>query len=267
MNQDHVKEYWEIRLASDYSFGGVGYLGIGKYYNYWIYRMRKVQFRKALRKINFPKTVKCIDIGSGTGFYIQQLIETGYQTITGSDITSLAVSSLRKKYSNLEILNMDICSTDVSYYQKYELVTCMDVLFHIIDENAYEKAIQNLSSLLEKKGVLIITENFTPSYKLRGHIIDRTKESIIGNLKQNSFQIEYIYSQFVFLNPPVQSKMCWLWKISGWRISLLKRLASSRTKKLAWLVGSILYSLDRLLLWFGVKGKGTSVIICRKIKD
>ena len=94
MLQQQTKEYWESRLSKDYSLGGVGYFAIGKEYNYWIYRMRKRQFNKLLKRFRIPSSASCLDIGSGTGFYIQQLLKQGYENM--KEISSKTIEISRK---------------------------------------------------------------------------------------------------------------------------------------------------------------------------
>lgn len=264
MDQAAIKRYWEERLKKDYSLGGVGCLPVSRYYNYWLYKMRQHQLRKTLKKLNISRNSQCLDVGSGTGFYIEQFLQNGYTHITGSDFTSVAFEKLKEKFPSLEIWNMDIGSNMSEPAHNFQLVTCMDVLFHIVDDAAYDNAIKNLSGFLEKDGCLILTENFTPYIRDRVHIYDREQRHVIALLKQHGLEIKQTYSPFIFLNPPMQSNNKFLWWISDIRISVLKTFVALRMSKINWLIGMVLYYLDRSLLAIGIKGSGTSMIICKK---
>jgi len=264
MDQSQVKNYWETRLANDFSFGGVGHLAVGKNYNYWIYKMREKHFRRAMKRIHALSSSDCLDIGSGTGFYLDQLLKSGFRNITGSDLTDVAVRNLRKKYPDCKIVKLDITSEYPDLINRYSLVTCMDVLFHIVDEKAYEKTFKNFNSLVEEGNYLIITENLTLVTKHRQHIYDRTRERIINHIEGNGFQVIDYWSQFIFLNPPVQSSSKFLWAISDIRVFLLRKINSTRFNFLGSMLGFIFYLADRFFLSLRFNGRGTSILVCKK---
>ena len=72
-----AKKYWELRLESNYGLHGVGYLGLGRYYNNWLYRIRRKAFFKSVSDIRLDSaSCSIIDIGSGTGFFVTSLETT-----------------------------------------------------------------------------------------------------------------------------------------------------------------------------------------------
>ena len=258
------KSYWEERLSKNYSLGGVGHLATGKYYNYWVYKTRRDCVRRILKKMNLAKNSLCLDIGSGTGFYLDLLNKAGFTNIKGSDLTDIAVTNLKKNYPSQNIISLDISSNQIDPKETYDLITCMDVMFHITDNARYENAFKNISNLLKKGGYLVLTENFCPVNADRGHIHDRTKQEIIDSLEFNELKIEAIVSKFILLNPPVQSRNKWLCKWNQIRITVLKKIASTKFHRVNWLIGLVIYSLDQLLVLSGFEPKGTSIIVCRK---
>ena len=259
------KSYWEERLSKNYSLGGVGHLATGKYYNYWVYKTRGDCVRRILKKMNLAKNSLCLDIGSGTGFYLDLLNKAGFTNIEGSDLTDIAVTNLKKNYPSQNIISLDISSNKIDPKETYDLITCMDVMFHITDNVRYENAFKNISNLLKKGGYLVLTENFCPVNADRGHIHDRTKQEILGSLESNELEIETIVSKFILLNPPVQTRNKWLCKWNQMRITVLKKIASTKFHRVNWLIGLVIYSLDQLLVLSGFEPKGTSIIVCRKI--
>ncbi len=57
----------------------------------------------------------------------------------------------------------------------------MDVLFHIVDDEGYARAIRNLAALLAPGGLLVLTENFLHRDTGRArHEVDRSLEEIGG---------------------------------------------------------------------------------------
>ena len=43
--------------------------------------------------------------------------------------------------------------------RSFEIVSALDVFFHLVDDNSYEKAIVNTSNLLDRGGFLLMSEN------------------------------------------------------------------------------------------------------------
>ena len=97
----HAKDYWDIT--------GVGYINLGVYYNQWLYRVRRRIFNDHIKALdlNFEQ-LKVLDIGSGTGFCLDLWKSLGVKSITGSDITDVAVERLKKLYSEFSILQFNI---------------------------------------------------------------------------------------------------------------------------------------------------------------
>ena len=66
----------------------------------------------------------------------------------------------------------------------------MDVLFHVVDDDRYGRAIANLHSLLRPGGVLILTENLLHGDWHRGeHQVSRDADWILGLLRQTGFDV------------------------------------------------------------------------------
>ena len=67
-NENHeykIKNYWEKRLTDNYGLHGTGYIGLGKKYNSWMYRVRKYIVLKKLKRFrSFFKEAEVLDIGS-----------------------------------------------------------------------------------------------------------------------------------------------------------------------------------------------------------
>ena len=94
-----TKDFWENRLAEDWTETGVGYRALGAAFNTWMYRVRRAVFLRemAAAPIDLP-TAEVFDIGSGTGFYVDLWRELGVAGVTGSDITTAAVNNLRGRF-------------------------------------------------------------------------------------------------------------------------------------------------------------------------
>jgi 2-polyprenyl-3-methyl-5-hydroxy-6-metoxy-1,4-benzoquinol methylase len=179
-----VNRYWEERLGRHEGLSGVGWLGLGESVNRWMYAVRARVFRRAVREGtgNRVDRLRVLDVGSGTGFYLGQWHRLGVASLTGSDLTRVAVERLGARYPWLEVAQLDITAEAVPLKGPYDAISAMDVLFHIVDERAYRQALANLSSLLPPAGLLLFSENMLGTEAPpAGHQVSRT-ERRIGSL-------------------------------------------------------------------------------------
>jgi SAM-dependent methyltransferase len=263
-----TKNYWEERLSTTFNLGSVGFQNVGEHYNYWLYKMRLKIIKKIIKEY-FPKSMhsKILDVGSGTGFYLEIYLKNGYKNITGIDFTNVSVNKLLGLFPQLIIIQKDICDNiKTEELQNFDIITCFDVLFHIVDSGKYSNAFKNFYSYLNKDGYLIFSENFCPIHKDRVHIVDRTKIEIETALVSAGFEIISKYSLFFLLNPPRNSENKILWKISNTRVSLLSFLNSKGYSRMCYFIGFFLYVIDSMLHKSFLKSTGTEIVIAKKRK-
>lgn len=202
--------YWENRLSKISGLEGVGFKKLGKSFNKWAYKVRKQVFVREVNKlkISFP-TLKILDIGSGTGFYIQIWKEIGGLDITGVDITETSVENLKKVFPQQLFFQSDIGDNkfnEKKQYSKYDIISAMDVLFHIVDDKRFEQAIKNVSSLLEKDGYFIYSDNFLRKETIRGESqVSRSEKYLYNVFSQNDLELVTIRPFMFFTNSPIDS--------------------------------------------------------------
>lgn len=255
-----AKQFWEQRLQRDYSLRGVGYESLGRGFNHWLYRIRRHLFRKELSTLQLsPSTTKVLDIGSGTGFYLQQLQQLNYLQVTGSDLTETAVGHLQQRFPNYSIEQVDISAPNVLAGQQFDLITCFDVLFHIVDNDRFAQAMQNVSRLLSPGGTFLFSDNFAEIEERRSHHVSRSRADIEAALHNAGLTPGSTQPMFVLLNEPARSRsvvMHTWWKL----VVLFHRYL----KPLGWVTGALLFPLEVLLLASKKQGPSTLMMRCRK---
>ena len=259
------QEYWEKRLQEKYSLEGVGCLGFGEAYNEWLYRLRKAIFTSELMKLNQNKlNSRVLDIGSGTGFYIRIFQSLGFKKIVGVDIAEQAISGLRKEFPGLVLEQLDISqeNTGDALNDKFDVITAMDVLFHIVDDRRYEQAIRNIYNLLKPGGHFIFTDNFVHGVEIRlEHHVSRSLKQIENALIMSGFSIIKRRPVFLFMNYPVDTKSRFLKFFFGRIIVPCVQRGDAYGK----MVGACLYCLERLVIKFiREDGPSTELMVCRK---
>src|ERR1700749_4110013 len=101
--------YWQERLSADYSLGSTGWKTLGEAFNKWSYAVRRRVFTRVARDwVTEPHRANVLDLGSGTGFYLDLWRRLGVGQITGSDLTPVAVERLARQYPRATIRRVDI---------------------------------------------------------------------------------------------------------------------------------------------------------------
>lgn len=257
-----IKTYWEQRLTKTFDLSGVGYLALGESYNNWLYRIRKHIFHRCLKFIVIDlNTAAVLDIGSGTGFYVEQWQEAGDCNIVGIDITSVAVQMLRSKFSDHKFYEIDI-TEDISSLgkQKFDVVSAFDVLFHIVDDDLYEAALTNIYSVLKPGGWLLFSDNFVHHQAVTTlHQRSRQINMISQMLSKAGFTETKRFPMFYLMNGPVDTDSRLLKK--WWRLLLR---VTAKGEAAGFIIGFLLYPLELLLISMMQESPTTEVMICKK---
>jgi SAM-dependent methyltransferase len=91
-----LRVFWERRLGSDWTESGVGYHALGRAFNSWMYLVLRAVFAREVAGLDVGAASRVLDIGSGTGFYIERWRDAGARRIVGCDLTDAAVDRLRR---------------------------------------------------------------------------------------------------------------------------------------------------------------------------
>ena len=183
----------------------------------------------------------------------------GFENVDGCDLTTVAVDRLTRRFPSHRFLNVDISSTQIPYSSEFDAVSSNDVLFHIVDDAAYQRALTNIFGALRPGGYFVFSDNFLHGPTLRSeHQVSRSLEEITFMLRQAGFSIIARRPLFVLMNNPVDSSSrflrLWWRKLSG---------ALSRPG-LGGALGAILYGPELGLVRIVKDGPSTEVMVCRR---
>ena len=255
------RSYWESRLAETYNLNGVGWAGMGSAFNTWMYRVRRQVFlREARELLGAPAGVDVLDIGSGTGFYIERWHELGAGSVTGADLTDTAVNALRGRHPSDTFVRMDIGEPSIPLDRQFDAVSTMDVLYHIVDDARFERALHNVHALLRPGGHFLFSENFLHGRTERiRHQVSRSLEDITRTLESAGFEIVRRVPMFVLLNAPIDTRG----RLARWWWMALSA-AVTRGEVVGNALGAALYPLELALLKLVREGPSTELMICRR---
>jgi SAM-dependent methyltransferase len=261
MSQIDVRDYWEKRLGADWSLRGVGFSRLGTRFNEWQYRLRAERFDAIVRELGIDgRRARVLDVGSGTGFYIDAWTRLGAEHITGLDLTDAAVASLRTAFPDVTVVRADITEgTGGLASGSFDVVSCMDVMFHVVDNARFLSALQNIAEVLTPGGTFIWSDFFVHGREYGDrHIVWRNLYRIEDMLDRAGFDVVFRKPLFYVMNEPrdAMSRLA----VPSWKALMW---VASRSEASGDQVGRLLYKLDRRLT-ARAESPSTEVMVCRK---
>lgn len=265
MNRINPERYWEERLKDTWGLHGVGYIGLGRYYNYWLYRVQRKVFLEHVKRLALNwSEMDVLDMGSGTGYYVELWKSLGIRSVTATDITTIAVEKLQKKFPDLECHKLDIGGILPGHFQDryYDIISAFAVLYHIVDDNCYQRAFENIFQMLRPQGIFVFSENFIHGETIRAqHQVSRSLNEIEAILKNTGFKVKARVPIFAIMNYPIDSKGTFpkiVWE--------KMMLPVKKFELLGFALGGLLYPLELILTSYLKEGPSTELIICEKEK-
>jgi SAM-dependent methyltransferase len=255
------RTYWESRLAETYSLEGVGWAGKGRAYNAWMYRVRRRVFLREARDLPGSLVGRdVLDVGSGTGFYVDRWHELGVRSVTGSDIAQTAVGRLRERHPGDTFVRVDIGEPSLGFDRQFDAVSAMEVLFHIVDDERFQRALVNIHGLVRPGGHFLYSDNFLHGRTQRiRHQVSRSLEDITRGLESAGFEVVKRVPTFVILNNPVDSTG----RLARWWWTGLS-VATARGEAVGRLLGAALYPIELGLVNLLREGPSTELMVCRR---
>lgn len=156
--------------------GGTGSLRTRYHYN----AVENAILRHALRT-GLPTRPTVLDVGSGAAHWIDFYREVfGAPDVVGVEISASAADALRAAYADVPdvaIVEADAADESFALGRTFDIVNAVDVLFHVVDDAAWRRAVRNLAAHLAPGGCLVVAEyiplfthdaGFRPPSSLRG---------------------------------------------------------------------------------------------------
>lgn len=159
-----ARQFWQETLSRNFDLKGTGHPGMSAAYNERCYRLRGYVLDQVLAKHRVPVAGReVLDAGCGSGYFVEHYLERGGH-VTGVDLTDVAVERLGARFPEARFQVGDLSTWRPD--RQYDLVSCFDVLFHIVDDAAWDAAMTNLADAVKPGGWFVFTEYFpsaTPS--------------------------------------------------------------------------------------------------------
>lgn len=264
--------YWNQRLERDFSLAGVGHAGVGLSFNRWAYRVRKnVLLRVLLRNRIDLTTASILELGFGTGFYLDVWHGSCVKHVTGFDITDVAVKAARERFpAEWSFEQADIGAPLPLQNQagSFDLVTAFDVLFHLVEDKNWNGALDNIAAALKPGGHTVIFDKYQAVENAISHVRRRTLETYRQALEARGLEVLEIQPIFFLMNSPTDlsgvSKFAFK---SSWSLIKMPYKLGKHIGIGEWLGGAMgagLYLPELLLTRMFSHGPSTKLLLARK---
>jgi SAM-dependent methyltransferase len=195
----NAQKYWESRLRDNFSLRGTGHICFNETYNGWLYRRKRTVINSVFDKRDL-RACRVLDIGCGTGFFVDWYTRRG-ANVTGIDITEVSVRELAKRFQG-SFFTQDI--TDARYEPKgmFDVVNMWDVLYHIVDEQAFARALSNIARSLTTGGLFLMTDwlKAPPGFRASSYVRSREIQLYTQELGARGFALQRLLPLYKTLN-------------------------------------------------------------------
>jgi len=204
----NASEYWRDRLASDPSLTGVGTRPFGAAYQRYLYRLKEAAIHRVLRIGRASVAgAKVLNVGCGVGYFELFFDRLGAARVTGVDVAASSIERLRRRHPQYEyhVADVGLPLWAPLVGRSFDLVTAIDVLYHIVDDERFETAIANLCGLCDRGGLLLFTESPRATVgDALPHVRHRSPERYRAMLADHGMRIVARTPMYHFFDRPIR---------------------------------------------------------------
>jgi SAM-dependent methyltransferase len=161
------RDFWDERLSRQFDLRGTGETELSLAYNRACYELRREVLDRTLAEEGVdPRGRDVLDAGCGTGFFTAYYLGRGAR-VTGVDIAPTSIARLRERHKDATFVLADISETPPA--ERFDLVNAFDVLYHVVDDAKWERALGHLSDAVRPGGALLVTDPFSEVRGLQAH--------------------------------------------------------------------------------------------------
>lgn len=223
------RQYWNKRLAEhSFSLRGTGAYYFSEDYNKFLYRLKERCLERIFASdISDLKNARILNLGCGTGFFDDWFERKVAAKIVGVDISEYAIDILAKKNPHRLYLAGDIAELSHSALRtgSYDVVTAIDVLYHIVDPDRFCATVVRLCELLRPGGYLLFTDHLwshdrSTSQHVSWHSLPEYERILSNNglVIQRSRSMYWLMDRYGWIGKLPTREKFWIdWRLAGVR--------------------------------------------------
>jgi SAM-dependent methyltransferase len=255
------REHW-TRLHARGDLSSVGQSGMSADLNHWIYRALERRVRWFVRRTrSLDGVTAAFDGGAGTGYWVRVWHDMGIERVDGTDLVPAAVERLESAFAARgdRFWAADLGAADADLGSDvYGFVSVMNVLLHITDDDAFQRALGNVARLVAPGGSLLLVEPILldPTYARPPTEAQTSRARPLAAyrdpLEAAGLELVELRGALVLANNPIEagSRAAYDRYLRWWR--WVARRAKAAPASIRW-IGPLMVVLDRVWLATGAK--------------
>jgi len=198
--------------------------------------------------------------------YVQMWKDLGVSRLVGIDISEAASAAMRTRFPEFQFFKRDLGAPGLADVvgTGFGLVTAVDMLYHIIEDDAFEHSLANLEAATAPGGLLAIHDVFMDKAE-RNHGYMRLR--VLADYKK---ALERAGFEVLAHEPTFFTAVQWLKSDGGFLKSLHDRVWRSimgrALPRVPGVAGAATYAIDRVVGAVKSTGPSFEMMICRKRK-
>lgn len=265
------RDHWS-RLHARGDLSSVGQSGLPADLNAWLYRALERRVRWFVRRHRALRGVEAVfDVGSGTGHWVRVWHDLGVSRVDGCDLVPAAVERLGAEFGvrGDRFVTADIGAVDPGLPAgPYGLVSVMNVLLHLTDDEAFRRALTNIAGLVGPGGSLLLVEPILldPAYERPRTETQTSRARALATYRDplvaTGLELVDLRGAVAMANNPIEagSRAVYDRYVRWWR--WVARRAKSTPGSIRW-IGPLMLALDRVVLAAGAAPSSKIVLFRR----
>ena len=251
-------EHW-TRLHERGDLSSVGQSALPADLNHWLYRALERRVRWFVRRHLLDGGPTVFDVGAGTGYWVRVWHELGAARVDGCDLVQAAADRLNERFAahGDRFVAADVGATEPGLpATPYALVAVMNVLLHITDDAAFERALANVAGLVGPGGALLLVEpilldaTYERPLKEGATSRARTLAAYRDPLLAAGLELVEVTGAVAMANNPIEAGSRTAYERYGRWWKWVARRAKTSPGSIRWL-GPVMLALDRVALAAG----------------
>ncbi len=265
------RDHWS-RLHERGDLSSVGQSGLPADLNSWLYRALERRVRWFVRRHHaLDGATSVFDVGAGTGYWVRVWHALGVARVDGCDLVTAAVTRLENEFGARgdRFVASDIGAVEAGLpAERYGLVSVMNVLLHLTDDEAFGQALANVASLVAPGGRLLLVEPILldPSYQRPVTATQTSRARPLAAYRDPllaaGLELVELRGALAMANNPIEagSRTAYDRYVRWWR--WVARRVKTTPGSIRW-IGPLMLVLDRLMLATGAAPSSKIVLFRR----